>query len=78
MNTLSDRIPVFEYIYSDSDRLVRCKCCGTMIPIGETITRERMTFCKDSTLCVWRRQGKDIKVEVLPVGTEIKKPLFGD
>ena len=78
ITTLSDRSPILEYNYSDADRLVKCKCCGTMVPVSETVTKDHMTFCRDSAKCVWHKQGMGIKVEILPPDAQFKKPLFGD
>lgn len=73
-----DKSPILEFNYSDSDRLVTCKCCGKKVPIGETITKDNMTFCRDSARCVWSTSGQNIEVEVLPASTPKIKPLFGD
>jgi hypothetical protein len=78
MDILSDNSPVFEYNYADADRLVTCECCKSQVAIGDTITVNHKTFCRDSAACVWRQQGKKITVEVLPCNTRFKKPLFGD
>lgn len=74
MNNLTS----FEYTHSDANRLVKCKCCGVMIPVSESITRDDLTFCRDSARCMWHRQGSSIMVEELPPDQQFKKPLFGD
>ena len=68
----------FEYTYNDANRLVKCKCCETLIPISDSITREGLTFCRDSARCIWHQKGNSIEVEELPPDQQFKKPLFGD
>lgn len=72
-----ESLPGYEF-YSSDDRKVTCHCCGISTVASNTVTRDGLTFCKDSSACCYRKRGLNMVIEYHQNKESAARPLFGD